>query len=66
MYFIIIAVSYLMMMHMTVGVEKNFTYWIHIWCFGFGAFVGWYMDSYMVGLVVAICFHMLLTSSAFG
>ncbi len=64
--FITIAVAYLMMMHMVVGVEKNFTYWLHIPCFVFGWLIGWYMDSYITGLVFGMIFHMLLTSGAFG
>jgi len=64
--YVIIAVSYVMMMHMVVGVEKNFTYWLHLLCFVFGWWIGSYMDSYITGLVVAISFHLLLTSSAFG
>lgn len=58
--YIFLSIVYLMVVHFAVGISEDFNNWIQILIFVFGAVIGWYMDSYITGYVIAVVLHLIL------
>lgn len=64
--FIILSITYVMFIHFAVGIWKDFNYWMQFSFFIFGGVIGWYMESYLTGFVIAIVLHLILWNDIFG
>lgn len=61
--YIFLSVTYIMAIHFAFGIANQFNDWMQISMFVFGGVIGWYLDSYLTGFVLAVVFHLILSNN---
>jgi hypothetical protein len=55
----IIAAVYIMVIHFALAIKKEFYLFLMIGCFVFGGVVGWWFESWEIGLIVAFTLSLI-------
>ncbi|MDA1316523.1 MAG: hypothetical protein O3B87_00685 [bacterium] len=58
-YFIVIAIVYIMTMHLAVKSSSGFNNFQIVTLFVVGGVLGWALDSYLTGFVFAMIMHLM-------
>ncbi|MFA9288301.1 MAG: hypothetical protein ACEQSA_00270 [Weeksellaceae bacterium] len=64
--YIVLSIAYIMTMHFAMGIAKDFNYMSQFPLFIFAGTVGWYLESYLAGFVLAIVLHLIFWNDIFG
>ena len=57
--YIFLSAVYIMIIRFGLGIHKSFEQYLLISAFVIGAGIGWYLDSYMLGFVMAALFSLI-------
>lgn len=61
--YILLAIAYVMAIHFAFGIANQFNDWVQVTIFVLGGCLGWYLDSYITGFVVAVVAHLILSNN---
>jgi cell division protein FtsX len=55
----VIASVYIMVVYLAIVIKREFYLFLMIGCFVFGAVIGWWYQSWEIGLIVAIVLSLI-------